>query len=61
MHGMTGFELLKNIKKIDVKIPIILMSVYDIIEFYVLEGIKINGFIQTNNNKRNIIHDRKTL
>ena len=46
MHGMTGFQLLKNIKKIDVNIPIILMSVYDIIDFYELEGIKINGFMQ---------------
>jgi DNA-binding NtrC family response regulator len=46
MHDMTGFELLKNIKKIDVNIPIILMSVYDIIDFYELEGVKINGFMQ---------------
>ena len=46
MPGMTGFELLKNIKKIDNTISFFLMSAYDTIEFSELEGIKIDGFIQ---------------
>jgi two-component system response regulator YesN len=46
MPEMTGFDLLKNIKKIDATISFILMSAYDNIEFSELEGIKIDGFIQ---------------
>ena len=46
MPEMTGYDLLKNIKKIDATISFFLMSAYDIIEFSELEGIKIDGFIQ---------------
>ena len=46
MPGMTGFELLKNIKEIDKTISFFLMSAYDTIDFSELEGIKIDGFIQ---------------
>ena len=46
MPEMTGFDLLKNIKKIDATISFYLMSAYDILEFSELEGIKIDGFIQ---------------
>ena len=46
MPEMTGFDLLKNIKKIDATICFFLMSAYDVIEFSKLEGIKIDGFIQ---------------
>jgi DNA-binding NtrC family response regulator len=46
MPEMTGFDLLKNIKKIDATISFFLMSAYDVIEFSELEGIKIDGFIQ---------------
>ena len=43
---MTGFKLLKNIKKIDNTISFFLMSAYDTIQFSEIEGIKIDGFIQ---------------
>ena len=46
MTGMTWYDLLKNIKKIDATISFFLMSAYDIIQFSELEGIKIDGFIQ---------------
>ena len=46
MPGMTGFDLLKNIRKIDKTISFFLMSAYDTIDFSELEGIKIDGFIQ---------------
>jgi DNA-binding NtrC family response regulator len=46
MPGMTGFNLLKNIKKIDATISFFLMSAYDIIEVSEIEVIKIDGFIQ---------------
>ena len=46
MPVITGFDLLKNVRKIDVNIPIILMSAYDIIDFSELDGIKIDGFMQ---------------
>ena len=46
MPVMTGFDLLKNLRKIDVNISLILMSAYDIIDFSELDGIKIDGFIQ---------------
>ena len=46
MPGMTGFDLLKNIKKIDATISFFLMSAYDAINYSELEGIKIDGFIQ---------------
>ena len=42
MPEMTGFDLLKNIRKINVNISIILMSAYDIIDFSELDGIKID-------------------
>lgn len=40
MPVITGFDLLKNVRKIDVNIPIILMSAYDIIDFSELDGIR---------------------
>ena len=46
MPEMTGFDLLKNIRKINVNISILLMSAYDIIDFSELDGIKIDGFMQ---------------
>ena len=46
MPEMTGFDLLKNIKKINATISFFLMSAYDTIDFSELEGIKIDGFIQ---------------
>ena len=46
MPGMTGYDLLKNIKKIDATISFFLMSAYDIIEFSEIESIKVDGFIQ---------------
>ena len=46
MPEMTGFDLLKNVRKIDVNISILLMSAYDIIDFSELDGIKIDGFMQ---------------
>lgn len=46
MSVMTGFDLLKNIKKIDATISCFLMSAYDTIEFSELEDIKIDGFIK---------------
>lgn len=46
MPGMSGFDLLKNIKKIDVTISFFLMSANDVIDFSKLEGIRIDGFIQ---------------
>ena len=46
MPGMTGFDLLKNIKKIDATICFFLMSAYDTIDFSELEVIKRDGFIQ---------------
>jgi len=46
MPEMSGYDLLKNMKKIDVTISFFLMSAYDIIEFSEIEGIKIDGFIQ---------------
>jgi DNA-binding NtrC family response regulator len=46
MPEMTGFDLLKNIKKIDAAISFYLMSAYDFVEFSELEDIKIDGFIQ---------------
>ncbi len=46
MPEMTGFDLLKNIRKINVNISILLISAYDIIDFSELDGIKIDGFMQ---------------
>jgi DNA-binding NtrC family response regulator len=46
MPGMTGFDLLKNIKKIDATISFFLMSANDTINYSEIEGIKIDGFIQ---------------
>jgi DNA-binding NtrC family response regulator len=46
MPGMNGFDLLKNIKKINATISFFLMSAYDTVDFSELEDIKIEGFIQ---------------
>ena len=46
MPGMNGFDLVKNIKKIDTNIFIILMSAYDNIDHSQLNDITINEFIQ---------------
>ena len=46
MPVMTGFNLLKNIKKIDATISFFLRSAHDIIEVSEIEVIKIDGFIQ---------------
>ena len=46
MPKMTGFKLLKNIKKIDNTISFFLMSTNDTINFSEIEDIKIDGFIQ---------------
>jgi DNA-binding NtrC family response regulator len=46
MPGMTGFDLLKYIKKIDATISFFLMSANDTINYSEIEGIKIDGFIQ---------------
>jgi DNA-binding NtrC family response regulator len=46
MPEMTGFDLLKEIKKIDVTISYFLMSAYDTVDFAELADIKIDGFIQ---------------
>ncbi|MGZ5491840.1 MAG: response regulator [Nitrososphaeraceae archaeon] len=46
MPGMSGFDLLKDIKKIDATISFFLMSANDTINFSEIEGIKIDGFIQ---------------
>lgn len=46
MPGMSGFDLLKDIKKIDPAISFFLMSANDTINFSEIEGIKIDGFIQ---------------
>jgi len=46
MPEMTGFDLLKNIKKIDATISFFLMSDNDTSNFSEIEGIKIDGFIQ---------------
>jgi DNA-binding NtrC family response regulator len=46
MPGMSGFDLLKNIKKIDATISFFLMSANDTSNFSEIEGIKIDGFIQ---------------
>ena len=46
MPGMTGFDLLKYIKKIDATISFFLKSANDTINFSEIEGIKIDGLIQ---------------
>ena len=46
MPGMGGFDLLKDIKKIDNTISFFLMSTNDTINFSEIEDIKIDGFIQ---------------
>jgi DNA-binding NtrC family response regulator len=46
MPGMTGFDLLKYIKKIDATISFFLMSANDTINYSEIEGIKIDGFIE---------------
>jgi len=46
MPGMSGFDLLKDIKKIDATISFFLMSANDTINFSEIEGIKIDGWIQ---------------
>ena len=46
MPEMNGFDLVKNIKKINTNISIILMSAYENIDYSQLNGITINAFIQ---------------
>ena len=46
MPGMSGFDLLKDIKKIEPTISFFLMSANDTINYSEIEGIKIDGFIQ---------------
>ena len=46
MPEMNGFDLLKNIKKIDPDVSFILMSAYENIDYSQLNGITINAFIQ---------------
>ena len=46
MPGMSGFDLLKDIKKIDATISFFLMSANDTSNYSEIEGIKIDGFIQ---------------
>ena len=46
MPGMTGIELLKNIRGIDVTISIFLMSAYDTIDYSDLNDVRIDGFMQ---------------
>ncbi len=46
MPEMNGFDLVKNLKKIDTNILIILMSAYDNIDYSQLNDITINEFIQ---------------
>ncbi|HEX2406983.1 MAG TPA: response regulator [Nitrososphaeraceae archaeon] len=46
MPGMTGFELVKIVKKINTAISIFLMSTYDTIDYSKLDGRTIDGFIQ---------------
>ena len=46
MPGMTGFDLVKIVKKINTTISIFLMSAYDTIDYSKLDGITIDGFIQ---------------
>jgi DNA-binding NtrC family response regulator len=46
MPGMSGFDLLKDIKKIDAIISFFLMSANDTSNYSEIEGIKIDGFIQ---------------
>ena len=46
MPGMSGFDLLKDIKKIDATISFFLMSANDTINFSEIKGIKIDGLIQ---------------
>ena len=45
MPEMNGFDLLKNIKKIDPDVSFILMSAYENIDYSQLNGITINAFI----------------
>ena len=46
MPKMNGFDLVKNIKKIDPNVSIILMSAYADIDYSQLDDITINAFIQ---------------
>ena len=46
MPEMNGFDLVKNIKKVDPNISIILMSANDNIDYSQLNNITINAFIQ---------------
>jgi DNA-binding NtrC family response regulator len=46
MPEMNGFDLLKNLKKININISIILMSAYVNIDYSQLNDITINVFIQ---------------
>ena len=46
MPEMNGFELVKNVKKINTNISIILMSAYENIDYSQLDDITINEVIQ---------------
>lgn len=46
MPEMNGFDLVKNLKKINTNILIILMSAYDNIDYSQLNELTINEFIQ---------------
>ncbi|HET9807581.1 MAG TPA: response regulator [Nitrososphaeraceae archaeon] len=46
MPEMNGFDLVKNLKKINTNILIILMSAYDNIDYSQLNDITINEFLQ---------------
>ena len=46
MPKMNGFDLVKNVKKIDPNVSIILMSAYVDIDYSQLDDITINAFIQ---------------
>ena len=46
MPEMNGLDLVKNLKKINTNILIILMSAYDNIDYSQLNNIMINAFIQ---------------
>lgn len=46
MPEMNGLDLVKNLKKINTNILIILMSAYDNIDYSQLNNITINAFIQ---------------
>jgi DNA-binding NtrC family response regulator len=60
MPEMDGFDLVKNLKKIDTNISIILMSAYVNIDYSQLNDDKCI-YTKTNPDKRVIIYSRKAL